>query len=131
MTQRTRIFFYNYFFYLRFFWIWLNFFFYRMTFRTELFFSNVTQKNWTFFFRMLLEELNTFYIDSKNWTFFPNKTPRIEPFNNTTQWFCSLNMTQFFFEYDSTNWIFFSMTPKHSIFVFKMTEIIEPFSIWL
>ena len=75
--------------------------FFWKTLRNELF--------WT-----LLEELNPFYYVFKNSTLFEkNKTPRIEPFFNTTQRFCSLNMTQnFFFEYDSKNWTFLSIWHK-------------------
>ena len=67
-----------------FFWIWRNEL-------NRLIFENDSQ-NWTFF-QFRLTELIPFYYVFKNWTHFPNRTPRTEPFNNTTQRFCSLKMT--------------------------------------
>ena len=94
--------------------------------------------------------MNLFFFQrySKNWILLTT-TQRIEPFFfiiwlwalnpfiNTTQkltrkiWLVILflNMTQkfFFFEFDSTNWIFFPYYSKHSTFVFEMTLRTELF----
>ena len=79
-----------------------------------LFFEH-DSKNSTFFFQMWLKKLNFFFeCYSKNWTLF-SKTPRIEPFFNTTQRFCLWKWLKQIknFEYDSKNWTSFWMWFKN------------------
>ena len=95
---------------------WQKMEFFWKTLRNELF--------WT-----LLEELNPFYYVFKNSTpFFKKKTPRIDPFFNTTQRFCSLNMTQIFFvlnmtqrtelffRYDTKDWTYSLNAAQFNLF---------------
>ena len=99
---------------------------------SDIFFKKLTLRTDFFLKKSDSEKLNLFFqFYSKNWIFFTT-TQRIEPFNNTTQRFCSSNKTHKFnfFEYDSMNWTFL-YDSKHSTFVFKKTQISEPFSIWL
>ena len=85
--------------------------------------------------------MNPFYYVFKNWTLFSNKTPRIEPFFNTTQRFCLwkwlkkwkiLNMTQRIELFECDSKIFSQRLSKHWTLLLNMTHRIEPFcSIWL
>ena len=95
-----------------------------------------------FFFWTLFDELNPFYHVFKNWTLFSNKTPRIEPFFNTTQRFCLWKMTQknqkFWIWLKELNFFlnviqrFFHKDSQNCNLLFNMTHRIEPFcSIWL
>ena len=99
----------------RFFKIWLselNFFFQMWLTKKWIFFERYS-KNWTLF------------IVLKHWTSFSNKTPRIEPFFNTTQRFCSFNMTQIFL--NMTQRIEFFLKKKKNFSFLNMTHLIELF----
>ena len=135
MTQRTRIF-YNYFknwgsfeydsiFFekkwlseLNSFQMWLK--------KIELFFFNVTRRIESFSLR--LKELNPFFLISLWELNFFNTTQKLTQ-KKYDCGFCFLNMTQknCFFEYDSTNWTFFRMTPSTQLLFFKMTLRTELF----
>ena len=125
---------------MRFFWVWLKIFFSKNWLsELNLFFSNVTQKNWTFFsnvtpriesFSLRLKELNPFFL-IRLW--------ELNPFFNTTLkltqkiWLVILffkdDSKNCFFEYDSTNWtFFFRMTPSTQLLFSKWLKKLEFYS---
>ena len=109
-----------------------------MTLRTQLFFKCDKK----LFFWTLFEELNPFLLCLQKLNhFLYNKTPRIEPFFNTTQRFCLWKMTQknqkFWIWLTELNFLnviqrFLHKDSKHWTLLVNMTHRIEPFcSIWL
>ena len=116
---------------LRFFWVWLRYFFKKLTLRTEPFFECDSKK------------LNLFFqLYSKNWILFTT-TQRIEHFFLTRLQELNpsiIRLKDFVLQLWLKNVFFLNMTQrielflydsKLSTFVFKMTQIIKPFSIWL
>ena len=109
---------------------------------SNIFFYKIDSQNWTFFFykcdskklnfffRTLLEELNPFSLRLKELNpFFLIRLWDLNPFFNTTQkltqqiWlgilFFKYDSKNCFFEYDSTNWTFFRMTPSTQLLFSK------------